>query len=87
MTGAFCVSPLRLDAPTATLASRLFRAAPASPVIATAIWTCPYLAAAIQSLASVSAAVKATEARAVAVAPKVTMETPSPPKTANVSRR
>lgn len=62
MNRTFCVSPPCIDAPTATLASPLCRAAPASPVIATAIWTCPYLAAAIQSQASVSAAVKATEA-------------------------
>lgn len=70
-----------------TLASPLYRAAPASPVIATAIWTCHYLAAAIQSQASVFAAVKDTEAQAVAFVPKVTMGMPSLLKTANVSRQ
>lgn len=83
---AVCL-PIRLDAPMATLASPLYLAAPANPVIATGIWTCPYLAAVIQSQASVFAAVKATEAQAVAFAQKVTMEMPSLPKTANVSRQ
>lgn len=85
-TGFPVCLPILLDVPTATLASPLYRAAPASPVTVTAIWTCPYLAAAIQSQASVFAAVKDTEARAVAFVPKVTMEMPSLPKTANVSR-
>lgn len=82
----FCL-PIHIGAPMATLASPLCRAAPASAVIATAIWTCPYLAAAIQSQASVFTAVKATEEWAVAFAQKVTMEMPSLPKTVNVSRR
>lgn len=87
MNHSICVSPLLLDVPTGTLASPRCQVAPASPVIAMAIWTYLYLAAVIQSQDSVCAAVKVMEAQAVTVAPKVTMEMPSQPKTANVSKQ
>lgn len=87
MNHSICVSPLLLDVPMATLASPQCQVAPASPVIAMAIWTYLYLAAVMQSQDSVCAAVKVMEAQAVTVAPKVTMEMPSQPKTANVSKQ
>lgn len=82
----FHVSPLLLDVPMDTTASPPCQEAPASPVIAMATWTYPYLAAVIQPQASVCAAVKVMEAQLATVALKVTMEMPSQPKTASVSK-
>lgn len=82
----FCVSLLLLDVPMDTMASPPCQGDPASPVIAMATWTYPYLAAVIQSQASVCAAVKVMAAQLATVALKVTMGMPSQPKTANVSK-
>lgn len=83
----FCIaSPLLLDVPTDTTASPPCQGAPASPVIAMATWTYPYLTAVIQSQASVCAAIEVTVGQLATVALKVTMEMPSQPKTANVSK-
>lgn len=82
----FCVFLLLLDVPMDTTASPPCQGVPASPVIAMATWTYPYLAAVIQSQASVCAAVKVMVAQIATVALKVTLGMPSQPKTANVSK-
>lgn len=69
-----------------TTASPLCQGVPASPVIAMATWTYPYLAAVIQSQASVCAVAKVMAAQLATVALKVTMEMPSQQKTASVSK-
>lgn len=75
-----------LDVPMDITASPLCQEAPASPVIAMATWTYPYLAAVIQSQASVCAVAKVMAVGIATVALKVTMETPSQQETANVSK-
>lgn len=81
----FCVSPLPLDVPMGSTASPPFQVAPANPVIAMATWTYPYLTAVTRSQASACDAVKVMEGQLATVVPRVTMEMPSQPKTANVS--
>lgn len=76
-----------LDVPMDTSASHLCQGVPASPVIAMATWTYPYLAAVIQSLASVCAVDRAMAAPIATVALKGTMETPSRQKAASVSKQ
>lgn len=71
------------DVPMDTSASHLCQGVPASPVIAMATWTYPYLAAVIQSLASVCAVDRAMAAPIATVALKGTMETPSRQKAAS----
>lgn len=66
-------------------ASPPFQVAPANPVIAMATWTYPYLTAVTQSPASACAAVKVMEGQLATVVPRVTMEMPLQPKTADVS--
>lgn len=76
-----------LDVPMDTSASHLCQGVPASPVIAMATWTYPYLAAVIQSLDSVCAVDRAMAAPIATVVLKGTTETPSQQKTASVSKQ
>lgn len=74
-----------LDVLTGTTASLQFQGAPVNLVTAMETWTSPFLAAVIQSQASVCAVAKATVAHLVRVALKVITEMPSQPGTVNVS--
>lgn len=69
-----------------TTANPLYQEAPASPVIAMATWTYPYLAAVIQAQASVCAVAKGMVGQHATVVLMVTMEMLSQQKTANVSK-
>lgn len=69
-----------------TTASPVYQGGPVSPVTAVTTWIYPYLAAVIQSQAGVCGVTKVTVERDVTAALKVSLETLSQQKTANVSK-